>query len=340
MRPGLFLVVAGIVAQLGALASPAPHATYRNPVIADNFPDPMVLRDGPGRYYAYATTSMRGGKALNIQVAKSADLVHWTVLGDALPEKPTWGQRFGDFWAPHVVHAGMTYYLYYAARMDAGEGMAIAVATSRSPEGPFVDSGAPLDIPPGGDTIDPCVADDPASGKSYLYWGSDGKPIRVRELASDRIHFATFSEPAIALDVGKAPYEKLLEGPYVIQRQGWWYLFTSGDDCCDQPHYAVMVARAKTPKGPFQRLAEGEGYRDSVILRGGTRWTGPGHNAVVTDDRGQDWLVYHAVDRKHPRFPNGTDVFRPMLLDRLGYRDGWPVVGLGVPSDEDVPAPY
>ena len=45
---------------------------------------------------------------LNIQVARSADLVGWTRLGDALPAKPAWASQTQDFWAPHVAeHDGV-----------------------------------------------------------------------------------------------------------------------------------------------------------------------------------------------------------------------------------------
>jgi len=69
-------------------------ATFTNPVLDQDFPDPDVLKVGDV-YYAYATN----GNEVNIQIARSTNLVHWEVLGEALPELPTWAvQSFG--WAP------------------------------------------------------------------------------------------------------------------------------------------------------------------------------------------------------------------------------------------------
>ena len=51
-----------------------------------------VILAPDGFYYAYATQTLRDGHWVNIQVARSADLVHWDHLGDALPEKPGWAQ--------------------------------------------------------------------------------------------------------------------------------------------------------------------------------------------------------------------------------------------------------
>ena len=73
-----------------AAAVPAPVAgTYVNPILDEDFPDPAVILAPDGYYYAYATQTLRDGQWINIQVARSADLVHWEHLGDALPEKPT-----------------------------------------------------------------------------------------------------------------------------------------------------------------------------------------------------------------------------------------------------------
>ena len=78
-----------------AAAPPSRQARdgYVNPVLDADFPDPAVILAPDGYYYAYATQTLRDGEWINIQVARSADLVHWEHLGDALPEKPSWAQR-------------------------------------------------------------------------------------------------------------------------------------------------------------------------------------------------------------------------------------------------------
>src|SRR5206468_6080049 len=116
------LIAAVAVLGLGSCAAPlartpavATTATYTNPVIDADFPDPTVIRAPDGLYYAYATQSQREGKWVNIQLARSSDLVHWTYLGDALPNKPAWASTTQDFWAPHVQRAGARYIMYYSA---------------------------------------------------------------------------------------------------------------------------------------------------------------------------------------------------------------------------------
>ena len=73
-----------------ASAIPATLAgSYTNPVLDADFPDPAVILAPDGFYYAYATQTLRDGEWVNVQVARSSDLVHWQHLGDALPAKPS-----------------------------------------------------------------------------------------------------------------------------------------------------------------------------------------------------------------------------------------------------------
>ena len=93
--------------------------TYVNPVLDEDFPDPAIILAPDGFYYAYATQTLRDGQWINIQVARSNDLICWENLGDALPDKPEWARTTQDFWAPSVIRAGSTYFMYYSATPDA-----------------------------------------------------------------------------------------------------------------------------------------------------------------------------------------------------------------------------
>jgi arabinan endo-1,5-alpha-L-arabinosidase len=310
-------------------------ASYRNPVIDQNFPDPAVIRAEDGYYYAYATTHQVKGERIHIQVSRSRDLVKWEAIGEAMPEKPTWGTR--DFWAPHVLYdkKTKTYYLYYSAEAD---GKCLGVATARSPAGPFTDKGTPLLCGEGFLNIDPMAFDDPQTGKKLLYWGSGHKPIKVQELAEDRLHFkpGSVAKEVVAVRKTGEPdnYENLVEGAWVVFRDGFYYLFYSGDNCCgDRAHYAVMVARARQATGPFETLEQVTGVKNSVILVRQGRWKAPGHNSLITDAAGQDWMLYHAIDT------TDTKKGRVMLLDQVSYEGGWPVIRGGVPSTGDQPMP-
>ncbi|HZF44488.1 MAG TPA: glycoside hydrolase family 43 protein [Sphingomonadaceae bacterium] len=320
--------------------------TYTNPVLDADFPDPAVLKATDGHYYAYATQGGGDGTTRNMQVARSANLVDWTLLPDALPVKPAWASRTQDFWAPHVAAHGGRYFLYYSAKPDAAltdnkRGLCLAVATASRPEGPFTDIGRPLECGSGFVNIDPMAFDDPATGKRLLYWGSGFEPIKVRELAPDRVSFAPGSKAIDLIRPVKtddpAEYGRLIEGAWVVRRGGWYYLFYSGDNCCGpRAHYATLVARSRSATGPFQTLAEATGAPRSVMLEQNGRWLAPGHNSVVRDAAGDDWILYHAVDTRRPRTKPADEINsrRVMLLDRLVWRGGWPRLEAGGPTSD------
>lgn len=312
-------------------------ASYVNPVINADFPDPDVIRAPDGYYYAYATQTRRSGRWIDIQVARSLDLVHWRFLGDALPVKPTWASTTQDFWAPDVVHEGARYILYYSAKPDASQkdtaqGMCIGVATATSAAGPFTDIGHPLQCGQGFVNIDPTEFDDPATGKHLLYWGSGFEPIKVQELGSDLLSFREGSSPTnlVGPNPTKGAFPVLVEGSWIMRHGDWYYLFYSGDNCCGpKANYAVMVARSRNATGPFKTLETARGTPHSIILRKSSRWLAPGHNSTITDASGRDWIVYHAVDARRPReLPKDeVNTRRVMLIDRIHWRNGWPTIG-------------
>ncbi|HEU5066906.1 MAG TPA: glycoside hydrolase family 43 protein [Sphingomicrobium sp.] len=327
-------------------SSSLPGGFYVNPILDSDFPDPAVIHAPDGFYYAYATQTLREGKWINIQLARSADLINWDLLGDALPEKPDWAQETQDFWAPSVIFDGSTYFMYYSATPDICHvheaGHALAVATSSSPAGPFVDMGMPLLLGAGFEYIDPMAFDDPATGKHLLYWGSGFQPIKVQELAADRMSFVPESKQIDLIwpNGREGAFPRLVEASWVLLHDGYYYLFYSGDNCCGpDAEYGVMVARSRSATGPFETLEQAKGVPNSLMLERNERWLAPGHNCLVTDMDGQVWMIYHAVDVQRPRQRQQDEINsrRVLMIDKIDWRDGWPWIG--TPSEQPRPAP-
>ncbi len=104
----------------------------------------------------------------------------------------------------------------------------------------------------------------------------------------------------------------------------------------------MLVARSHSATGPFETLAGVTRTAHSAILQPNTRWGVPGHNCIVSDAAGQDWMVYHAVDLDRDRMGEQVashGIPRVMCIDRVQYRDGWPYVGDGTPSTTAQAAP-
>ena len=313
---GIAVVLSAIVSSCSNSSDTAP--TFRNPVFAHDAPDPSVIRAADGSFYAYTTQSIYTDGVLNLPILRSPDLVHWKLAGQVFASPPRWvvGGPAGDMWAPHAVVFGGKYYVYYAGRQY-GEGtMAIGVATSDSPTGPFHDLGKPLI-----NGYRPYVAIDPfafqaANGNKYIYWGSNSDPIRVQRLSPNGM--ALVGKPEVALSPRASDNGGLIEAAWILPHDGMYYLMYSQGDCCSShANYQVAVARSPSPTGPFVRNPH------NPILSGNGHFTAPGHNATITDDAGQDWIIYHA------RVGGNLVQDRDLMLDRIVWRYGWPTINAG-----------
>lgn len=306
-----------------------PDRTWHNPVLNKDFADPTVIRAATGKYYAYATQSDFNGKLLNIQVASSDDKFNWKLEGDALPQKPAWANTTSSFWAPDIIYDAhiKKYVLFFSsATNDNSLGKCIGVAFSASPTGPFIDKGSPLICGQGFVNIDPKAFVDPVTGKKILFWGSGFQPIKVQELTDDWQAFKPHTTAKNIVWPGKEKeYTNLLEGSWIDYEAGKYYLYYSGDNCCGAgAHYAVMVARANNVFGPYTRLGETNKSGSSVILEQDSTWLAPGHNSIFGDEKGNKWIAYHAIDKRVPVDKEATR--RVLLIDRIVYKNGWPVV--------------
>lgn len=321
------LVVAAVAGAVCAAAAGG-GATYRNPVHDGNFPDPFVLRAG-GTYYAYATNDEDG----NVQTLRSRDLVHWSKGPDALPALGRWAYA-GKTWAPEVARIGpRRYVLYYTANGKNYGTQCVGRAVSSAPRGPFVDRARePLVCQRlEGGSIDPSPFRD-RDGTLYLLWKNDGNCcghdtyIYAQRLTPDGLRLVGKRGRLVKQDVlWELP---LVEAPTMWRSGGRYYLFFSGN-AFDTGAYAVGYATCRAPLGPCADA------RENPILKSGCRAYGPGHQAIVRDRDGDTWLLYHAWP--DVRGAQAQNAKRVLLLDRLAWRDGKPVVN--GPTCRPQPAP-
>lgn len=351
-----FVTMAGCGGGGGNNATPNPPGpiqttTYINPVspsagnagIVESCPDPSIIYSTTDKYwYLYCTGNPlndndKSGAAYRdhlITIHRSSDLSTWTYVGDALTSRPSWVVSNTGAWAPDIEYFNNKYYLYYAVPNTTypGNPSAIGVATSSSAAGPWTHAADPVVEPheaqccPGSYrwTIDPDVVE--YNGELYIYYGSFFGGISVRKLSADGLHSDPASEVQITIP-------DRYEAANVIKHGNYFYLFVSASDCCRGPltGYSVFVGRASTPTGPFldrdgNSLLSPRAGGTLVLSSTGDRWIGPGHNAVFTDFSGQDWTVYHAIDRNRPYFAGTTDTRRPAMLDPVDWIDEWPTV--------------
>ena len=295
---------------------------YHNPVIAQSLPDPTVMRADDGYFYLYATENIR-----NLPIYRSKNLVDWTFVGTAFTgeTRPQWNPK-GNIWAPDINYIGGQYVLYYAKSEWGGEWTCgIGVATAQRPEGPFTDHGAmfisnEISVQ---NSIDAFYIEE--DGRKYLFWGSF-RGIYGIELSDDGL---SVKPGAVKQQIAGT----FMEGTYIHKRGRYYYLFGSAGTCCEgeKSTYRVTVGRSKKLFGPYVDK-QGRPLLDNhyeTILHRSDKVIGPGHNSeIITDDKGQDWMLYHGFSAADPH------AGRLVYMDRVVWKKGWPLFNDNKPSEQ------
>ncbi|MCY0951391.1 family 43 glycosylhydrolase [Streptomyces sp. H27-S2] len=144
----------------------------------------------------------------------------WTAHADALTlDRSYFGEE--HLWAPHVVAAGGRFWMFYAAGGESGAAISLATSAdlftwTREPSGPLFRGIA---------ARDPMVLR--VGGEWVMYYtelsGPGGRHVVAHRRSADLVHW---SEPGIAFtDATTDATVSVTESPYVVEREGWYYLF-------------------------------------------------------------------------------------------------------------------
>eukprot|EP01125_Pyxidicula_operculata_P002465 TRINITY_DN12325_c0_g1_i1.p1 TRINITY_DN12325_c0_g1~~TRINITY_DN12325_c0_g1_i1.p1 ORF type:complete len:334 (-),score=54.18 TRINITY_DN12325_c0_g1_i1:55-1056(-) len=326
---------------LAAFIHAALSQHYVNPVVSHvNVPDPGVLHH-EGFYWAVTTS---GDAKDSFPIRRSKDLVHWELVGHVFPagSQPDWSLR--DFWAPelHVVDGKIV--CYFAARNREGV-LCVGAARADRPEGPY-SKHPPLVQDKVLGNIDPTYVEVSADEK-YLVWKLDGngaKPqipsvIYIQQLQKDGLSLISNSRKIALLNNTLSWEGAVVEAPWLINRNNYWYLFYSANGYASPGPagsclYSVGVARSKSLTGPYEKRVQP--ILSSVYVSPGIPLAGPGHCSVVRWNATADYMVYHAWRQNEV----GGAYPRLMCLDRVIWgSDYWPVVHNGHPSYTAQPIP-
>ncbi|MET0497719.1 MAG: glycoside hydrolase 43 family protein [Steroidobacteraceae bacterium] len=304
-----------------ATPSPAAAARYTNPILYADYSDPDVIRVGDSYYMVASTFHFSPG----LPVLKSQDLVHWTLIGHVLSrldfdpaydlpgplefddatERPRSrepkGHRYAaGVWAPSIrFHAGR-FYVYFATPT---EGVFMASATS--PAGPWDPPVAVIAEP---NLEDPCP-----------FWDDDGQAYLVhsRVGAGPLVLHRMSADGRSVLDAGKVIVEDkerlpVLEGPKLLKRNGYYYIFAPYGGVGEGPQ-AVM--RSRDIYGPYDIR--------TVLSQGTTDVQAPHQGGYVETPSGQGWFAHF----------NSTGAYgRIVHLQPVRWVDDWPVMGELLPG--------
>lgn len=288
------------------------QASYRNPVLAGDYSDPDVVRVGNDFYL----TSSSFVNVPGLPILHSRDLVHWRIIGHALPKLTPFAhyrtpRHGGGVWAPAIRHHDGKFILFYS---DPDFG--IFRIEAADPAGPWSE---PVLVDDTKGAIDPAP-----------FWDDDGQGWLVHAYARSRAGISNIIVlkrlnadgtktvgsgipiidgarlPNVATSNGSMPW-LTTEGPKLYKRDGWYYIFAPSGSV---PGGWQGVFRARAITGPYEG-------RD-VLDQGSTDINGPHQGAWVTTASGEDWFLH---------FQDTGSYGRRVWLEPMLWKDGWPVIG-------------
>ena len=271
-------------------------------------PDGSPLRVGNEFYLTHSSFDYAPG----LLIWHSADLINWKPVAAALHK------YYGTVWAPYLCEYQGEFYIYFPA---AGR---IHVTHAAKPTGPWSE---PVDL--GIRAIDP--AHIAANGRRYLYLAGG----QMAELNADGLSVKT--PPRVVFNAWPLPSSMrvectCLEGPKVIERNGYFYLnVAEGGTAGPGTSHAVVSARSRNPEGPWEYspynpIAHTPSRND--------RWLSIGHGRLVDTADGKWYMTVHAYENGY------RSLGRQLLLLPIEWTsDGWFRVPVGVTADSAIPAP-
>ena len=287
-----------------------------NPIVQTLYtadPAPLVVGDTVYVYAGHDEDKSTWFTMKDWRVYSSEDMVNWTDHGSPLSLKHfDWVKD--NAWAGHTIERNGKYFWYVPVEQKTG-GMAIGVAVSDSPTGPFKDPlGKPLVAHSFGD-IDPAAFIND-NGQAYLVWGNP--TYKYVKLNEDMISFDTsVGDKGVVLppmtveafgtrakDDRATAFE---EGPWVYRRKGIYYLFYAGGPVPEHLAYST----GPTPEGPWK-------YGGIVMPTQGGSFT---NHAGVVDFKGKTYLFYHDGS-----LPGGGGFTRSICVDELKFNPDGSVV--------------
>ena len=316
----------------------ATAAMAQNPFVQTWFtsdPAPMVH---DGTMYVYTGHDEDNADFFWMQewrVYSTKDMVNWQDHGSPLAlESFSWADDRA--WASQTIERNGKFYWYICAHSKISKGMAIGVAVSDSPTGPFRDAiGKPLFENGSWDHIDPTVMIDD-DGQAWLMWGNP--QCYYLKLNEDMISYSgelgrldmteeAFGSPAMnKRERGKKYKDSYTEGPWIRKVDATKYkvdpskayqlLYAAGG----VPEH-ISYSTAPHPTGPWTYAGEIMPLSDTKSFT---------NHCGVADYKGHSYFFYHTG-----KLPNGGGFGRSVAVEEFKYNaDGsFPTI---LPTDDGV----
>lgn len=304
-------------------SSPEKCSYIQNPILPGFHPDPCITTNGEDFYIVTSTFEWFPG----LPVYHSKDLINWQQIGHVLTRKSQLdltGIADGDgVYAPSITYHRGTYYVMYTV-VQSGitwslKGYPNYIVTAKYPEGAWSE---PTLINALG--FDPSLFIDD-NGKAYvlvrIFDHRKGKPsspgIGIHEL--DLKALQPIGGPKF---VYSGWNKSSAEGPKMIKKEDWYYLFTA-EGGTGYGHYEA-VARSKNVWEPYERDSKlfytSKETPDAAIQKAG-------HGTLVRTSTGE-WYTTHLRSRPLSSLGNcNCPLGRETFLQKVVWNvEGWPEI--------------
>jgi arabinan endo-1,5-alpha-L-arabinosidase len=284
--------------------------------------DPCIIKCDE-YYYIYST----GDKLV---ARRSEDLINWLFIGSVFNGIPSWGitevPGVTNIWAPDIFLKDSTYYLYYSLSTFGSNRSCIGLATNvildpHDPNYQWNDQGKVFESHTYNDynAIDPNIIMD-TNGDIWMSFGSFWSGIKMVQLLPSTMKPPTSGATIFSI-AGRGG--GAIEAPFIIYRDGYYYLFVSFDLCCRGVNstYNIRVGRSTQVTGIYRDKNNTSMLNSggTLLLSGDSRWKGPGHCAVYNEGHAY-YLIYHSYDANKSDIPT-------LRINNLDWdEDGWPLV--------------
>ncbi|WP_345949627.1 glycoside hydrolase family 43 protein [Mucilaginibacter sp. PAMB04274] len=291
----------------------------QNPVIQTHYsPDPAPLVHN-GTVYVYTGDDIPGYDFYYMtkwRVHSSTDMVNWTDHGSPIAlESFSWARDRA--WAAQCIARNGKFYWYICAQTTANN-MAVGVAVSDKPTGPFRDAlNKPLITTGNWSNIDPTVYIDD-DGQAYLYWGNGS--LYYVKLNTDMISYSgeIMQVPQTAESFGGVRSARnangqngsetaqnkdmYVEGPWFYKHAGKYYLM-----------YAGMRKGGETLSYTMSDKATGPWKYQGKIMADQPANSFTNHGGII-DFKGKSYLFYHTG-----LLPGGGSYGRSTAIEEFKY---------------------
>lgn len=281
----------------------SPDQCYRNPVLRGFHPDPSVVRVQEDYYLVTSSFFLFPG----LPVFHSRDLVHWQEIGHVVTDLESSGLAslpggFG-YWAPDISFYRGRFWVAATLRRNEKPFRLQMITSAADPRGPW---DPPKFLPLDG--IDPSLFTD-EDGRRYILLNPGAMIAEIDECGNP------VSEPRM-ISFGSARIKP--EGPHLIRREGWYYLFLA-EGGTGEGHMETVL-RSKSLYGPYESCPFNPILSRKNLLSPVQR---SGHGKPVRLPDGRWYMVYLCS-----RPVDGMSLMgRETALDPVTWTpDGWPVV--------------